>query len=184
MRRIGHLVGIDADEAALAHAATAAPGWPARYGSGVAAERGVQQPAQPTQKRVGPAGLHLDDQRLAFMRRHAGRLDRPAGARRLPAGRARTARGRSHAPPPDGLGKVGLMVARGDPHIGWRPAGERMRRAVQPRRCSKSSPRRSATRAAQLLLRRDGKRTGRSHRRWRPGLAFLGLGQRLGQERS
>ena len=89
VRRIGHLVGIDADEAAL-HS----PPQPRQVAGSIrrriAAECSVQLRPQPPQERIRAARLHLDDQRLAFVRRHAGRL-----AHRL--ARPRSGRPRSYS---------------------------------------------------------------------------------------
>ena len=119
MRRIGHFIRIDPDEAALD------PPPAAREIRRLvrllrAAERAMQFRPEPRQERVGPSRLHLHDQRLALMRRHAGRvadrltrpgLRQPALVQRMP----RLMHHREH-----GERVVRLVIPRRDPHI--RPA--------------------------------------------------------------
>ena len=73
MGRVGQFVGIDPNEAAFD-----SPPEPSQVfepiGFGRAAKRFVQTPPKPAQEGVGADGLHFDNQRLAFVRRHSGRL--------------------------------------------------------------------------------------------------------------
>src|SRR3546814_10242747 len=73
MGGIGHFVRIDADEAPLdpAMQAIQVVGIPARA---AAVECRAQDGRRPLEEFARPAGLHLDDQRLALVQRHAARL--------------------------------------------------------------------------------------------------------------
>ena len=88
------------------------------------------------------------------MRRHAGRLaDRLARIGGRQAALVQRVAGLVHHGE-HGLGEVGLVVAGGDPHVGRRAAGERMRRAVQPG-VGEVEPEPLGQAPAQRLLRRD-----------------------------
>jgi hypothetical protein len=95
---------------------------------GAGALEGCDQFAgQPAQERVGPAGLHFQDQRLAFMRRHAGRgADRLPGPSLWQAAFVQRVSGFVQHPH-HGLHGVGFVVARGDAHVALGAAAERMR---------------------------------------------------------
>ncbi len=131
MGRIGHLIGLDADEA-CAHP----PPEPRKVGWGVgrriAAEGRVHARPEPGEERVGARGLHLDDQALALMRGHAARLAQ--GAAREGRGQVRLVERMTafvqHAE--DGLGRVGLVIAGGDADVGGRAAAEGVGALVEP----------------------------------------------------
>src|SRR5512146_2236466 len=73
MARIGDLVGIDADEAALDPRVEAVEILALPFGS-AASEGLAQQRRHEIVKRARAANLHLDQERLAFVDSHAARL--------------------------------------------------------------------------------------------------------------
>jgi len=132
MRRIGHFVGIDANQRAFDVAPkTAEILHLVRFR--IATETGVQRPAQPVEVGVVAAGLHFNDQRLALMDAHSGRFsNRLAHERgRQAAFIHRVAGFVDHRH--DRLTEICRVVTRGDAHIRWDSAGKRVGRPVQPR---------------------------------------------------
>ena len=180
MGGVGDLVGVHADEAAF-HP----PPLPGEVRGGIGfrrpAEGRAQLAAEEGQEGIRPAGLHLDDQGLGFMRRHAGglahRLPRPAG--RQPALVQRVPRLVQHAE--QRLGHVVLVVEGRQPHIRRRAAAEGVQRFVEPRVVVvEPDPLRQPAAQAALDLRRERPRQ-RDGGRLR-GLDRLGARQGLGQE--
>ena len=115
------------------------------------------------------------------MRGHAGGLaDRLAIERRRQAAFVQRVPGLVHHGQ-HRRGEIRLVIARGDAHVGGRAAGERVRRAVQPRVVEiEAEPLRQP--AAQRLLCGDRERALRAQRRGLARLALFRLRQRPAQE--
>ena len=133
MRRIGHLVGIDADEAALdpppqprarLAGATGSPDRRRRHRA--AAARASDRNASDRQACISTISDWLS---CAAMPAAS-----PTGWRRMPAGRPRSysAWPVSCSTAEHAWREIRLVIARRDAHIRGRAAGERMRRAVEP----------------------------------------------------
>ncbi len=95
-----------------------------------------QQRCQIGEEGLGPAGLHLHQQRLAFMDAHAARLPHRliAPGRRQAALIERMAGLMQHAH--QRRGEVALVITRRDAHIVRRSAAEGMEAGVEPARRS------------------------------------------------
>ena len=129
MERIGHLVGIDPDEAALDPVGQLQQvvGLPGRT---LAAEGVARQRRQEAEERRPAADLHLDQEGLALVDRHAAvladRLQPPVGRQAAlvhgVAGLVQYAH--------QSLGKVVFLVARGDAHIVRHTAAEGMQAGI------------------------------------------------------
>ena len=128
---IGHLVGVDAD-VARRHARIEAMDVVGRPGRPVLAEGRAHARCGELDEGVAAAGLHLHQQRLALVQRHAARIaDRLAAPVARQAGFVEAMAGLvQHAH--QGAREVGFVVARGDAHVVGRAAGEGMRRDVEP----------------------------------------------------
>ena len=128
---IGHLVGVDADEARR-HARIEAMDVVGGPGRPVLAEGRAHARCGEVDEGVAAAGLHLHQQRLALVQRHAARIaDRLAAPVARQAGFVEAMAGLvQHAH--QGAREIGLVVARGDAHVVGRAAGEGMRRDVEP----------------------------------------------------
>ena len=131
MGRIGDFVGIDSDEAAPNPDLTPVkrfrlPAWP------VARKDLAQDRGREFHKGEAAASLHLEQQGLALMDRHAARctyrLQSPARrqvalVKRVP-GLVQN--------PHQRLGKIALVIARRDAHVVGRAAAKRMGADVEP----------------------------------------------------
>ena len=130
VQRVGHLVGVDADEAALDAGVEALE--VRRREGGVVAERLLELARQKAHERRRTAGLHLDEQRLALVDGHAAlvahRLAAPA--QRQP-GLVEGVTGLvQHAH--QGRDELVLAVAGGDADVVGGAAAERVRALVEP----------------------------------------------------
>jgi hypothetical protein len=130
MGRVGQLVGVHADEAALDPAPE--PGQVGgRVGLGVAAVAGLELAAEKGKEAVRPAGLHLDDEGLRFMRGHPGGLAHGLAGESL--GQATLIQGMAgfvqHAE--QRLGRIGLAVEGGEADVSGRAAAEGMQAFVE-----------------------------------------------------
>jgi len=131
MGGIGHFIGIDADETSLDMA-----GQPPQIGRCIAVSVtaiGLQQLAtEPAEIGIGPAGLHFDDQRLAFMRRHTGGLTNRLAGKILGQSAFIQCMPGFVQHPHHGRGKVVLVISGGNAHIGGRATAERVGGAIEP----------------------------------------------------
>ncbi len=177
MGGVGHLVGIDPDQGA----ADAPPMRPHRFrieAGGLIREGAGELGGEMGDEGVVASELHLDEERLALMHRHARRLPNRLVEEilrqvllieRVPAFM-------QHAE--QGAGEIGLVVTGGDPHVIRRAAAERMKRGIEAG-AAKIEPDPDGRLAAERFLGRP--RIGAGRKRWWGG-AGLDRGERPGQE--
>ena len=127
-----------------------------RPGRPALAEGGAHARCREGDEGVAAAGLHLHQQRLALVQRHAARIaDRLAAPVARQAGLVERVAGLvQHAH--QGAREVVLVVARGDAHVVGRAAGEGMRRDVEPAVREVEADQADQLLAQLALLRRPG----------------------------
>ncbi len=131
MRRVGNLIGIDADEAGF-HPGVEPLQIVLIPGRTVSAECGPHDRRGVAEEALRPAHLHLDQQRLAFMHAHAQRIaDRLAAPGFRQAAFIKRMAGFMQHPHQTG-GEIGLVIARGDADIVRRAAAKRVQADVEP----------------------------------------------------
>ena len=180
VRRIGHLVGVHPDEAPL-HPAIVGQEVLRLPGRAFAAHDLLGQRGHEGHELAAPAGLHLDQQRLAFVQGHAARLaDRLAapvlGQAALVLGVAAFVQHAHH-----GREEVFLVVARGDAAVLWRAAAEGVQGDIQPPAAEIEADGLDQL-AGQRLLSGLRKGAGKGQRVRIGGLAFQHLLKEPGQE--
>ena len=176
---VGHFVGVDADEAA---ADAAEEGCEVGFAvGGVRTEGGGEFAGHGGKVGVGAAGLHFDDEGLAFVGGHAaGLADGLAGVGGGEAAFVEGVAGFVHHAH-EALREVSLVVAGGDADIGGGAAAEGMGGAVEAGVFG-FEPGLGAHAAAEGFLAVGGERSGGADRGRAGGLEGFGARQGVAQE--